>query len=92
MVRTYESINGKYEISYGFYCKMNDDLLSSLEEMVLSVLMTYIIIFDFLKIMKPFEACFDCCRDVNRSLESFVVWPRECGKAIQTCSSACPAP
>jgi hypothetical protein len=34
MVRTTESINGKYEISYGFYCKMNDDLLSSLEEMV----------------------------------------------------------
>lgn len=41
---------------------------------------------------KPFEACFDCIRDINAFLEQLFFWPRECGDSIKKCSSSCPAP
>ena len=41
---------------------------------------------------QPFEACCSCTRDINKTLEDFTTWPKECGNAIKKCSSSCPAP
>lgn len=41
---------------------------------------------------QPFEACCSCTRDINKTLEDFTTWPKDCGNAIMKCSSSCPAP
>lgn len=43
-------------------------------------------------ILQPFEAVFGCFADANSCLEDFITWPRKCGEAIVSCSSACPKP
>jgi hypothetical protein len=42
--------------------------------------------------LQPFEAVFDCFKDCNGCLETYVTWPRQVGQAISDCDSSCPAP
>lgn len=42
--------------------------------------------------LMPFESCFEICRDINNSIEKYVMWPRDVGAAISNGQTSCPAP
>ncbi|GFH58992.1 hypothetical protein CTEN210_15468 [Chaetoceros tenuissimus] len=43
-------------------------------------------------VLQPFEPLFGFIKDINSTIEKYITWPRECGKAIWNCSNRCPQP
>eukprot|EP00544_Gedaniella_sp_CCMP2646_P005938 CAMPEP_0202494116 /NCGR_PEP_ID=MMETSP1361-20130828/10774_1 /ASSEMBLY_ACC=CAM_ASM_000849 /TAXON_ID=210615 /ORGANISM="Staurosira complex sp., Strain CCMP2646" /LENGTH=75 /DNA_ID=CAMNT_0049124527 /DNA_START=46 /DNA_END=273 /DNA_ORIENTATION=+ len=42
--------------------------------------------------LQPFEACFSFVKSITQFLEKLITWPRDCGKAVQSCQTSFPAP
>lgn len=41
---------------------------------------------------QPFESFLPCVRSISNTLERYVTWPRECGRAIMSGTHTCPTP
>lgn len=53
---------------------------------------TVLFILQIWVVLQPFEPLFGFIKDINSTVEKYITWPRECGKAIWNCSNRCPQP